>query len=253
MRLAWRVTSEPSSHITRLLVFSRGLHSISIASVRGDLPAAHVVVRQAKLRRGQRHDECQAVHSLAVAATIRPCRCRLEIDQRAEEGSRRQAGRISIIFGRIVYDGDKGTIHAERTNIDRLEYLGRRGCSTGRQGRPHDRRESTVPSVRIHGRRGWQPAAEELLQLGSSGGEAGWKILEPEGPGTPMRPAEAATFGPDAARLSDEDGRGYHGGPQPVLVANRRLGHVLSPHDLVRETVDLFLLVPALVGIKLKA
>ena len=42
-------------------------------------------------------------------------------------------------------------------------------------------------------------------------------------------------------------------GPEPVLVANSRLGHVLRPHDLVREPVDLLLFVPALVWIKIEA
>ena len=40
---------------------------------------------------------------------------------------------------------------------------------------------------------------------------------------------------------------------RPFLVADGGLGHVLRADDLVREAVDLFLLVPALVGIELEA
>src|SRR5262245_14889877 len=53
--------------------------------------------------------------------------------------------------------------------------------------------------------------------------------------------------------LPDENGGGDDRRPQPFLVADGGLRDVLGANDLVREPVDLFLLVPALVGIEFEA
>src|SRR5215470_8596107 len=53
--------------------------------------------------------------------------------------------------------------------------------------------------------------------------------------------------------LTDEDGGGDDGGPEAFLVANGGLRDVLRSHDLVRELIDLFLFVPALVWIELES
>src|SRR5205814_3118578 len=52
---------------------------------------------------------------------------------------------------------------------------------------------------------------------------------------------------------ADQHGGGDDGRPEAFLVADRRLGDVLGSHDLIREPVDLLLLVPALVRIELEA
>src|SRR5262245_42873720 len=54
-------------------------------------------------------------------------------------------------------------------------------------------------------------------------------------------------------RLSDEHRRSDYRGPAALLVADGTLRDVLGADDLVRQTVDFFLLVPALVGIELQA
>src|SRR4051812_25433662 len=54
-------------------------------------------------------------------------------------------------------------------------------------------------------------------------------------------------------RLPDEDCCGHDRRPETFLVADRRLRHVLSADDLVRETIDFLFFVPALVGIEFEA
>src|SRR5262249_53377727 len=53
--------------------------------------------------------------------------------------------------------------------------------------------------------------------------------------------------------LADEHGGGDDRRPQALLVAYGGLGDVLGADDLVREPVDLFFFVPALVGIEFEA
>src|SRR6476659_10163275 len=50
-----------------------------------------------------------------------------------------------------------------------------------------------------------------------------------------------------------QDGGGDDSGPETLLVSDGRLRHVLGADDLVRQAINLFLLVPALVGIELEA
>src|SRR5215468_2422812 len=57
----------------------------------------------------------------------------------------------------------------------------------------------------------------------------------------------------EGSRLPDENGSRDDGGPESFLVADGGLGDVLRADDLVRELVDLLLLVPALVGIELQS
>src|SRR5579864_8378973 len=51
--------------------------------------------------------------------------------------------------------------------------------------------------------------------------------------------------------VENQHGGGDHGGPETTLVAHGRLRHVGGTHDLVREAIDLLLLVPGAVGIEL--
>src|SRR5262245_49149352 len=53
-----------------------------------------------------------------------------------------------------------------------------------------------------------------------------------------------------ANRLSDEHGGRDDGGPKTFLVADGRLRDVLRPHDLLRQTIDFLILVPARVRIE---
>src|SRR5689334_9460211 len=62
-----------------------------------------------------------------------------------------------------------------------------------------------------------------------------------------------AAIGETRLALSDEYSCGDDRGPQTFLVSDGGLRDVLRADDLVREPVDLFLLVPALVGIELQA
>src|SRR5262249_21714129 len=53
--------------------------------------------------------------------------------------------------------------------------------------------------------------------------------------------------------LPDEHGGRDDRGPERFLVADGSLGYVLSADDLVREAIDLFVFVPALVGVEFEA
>src|SRR3954463_7234048 len=54
-------------------------------------------------------------------------------------------------------------------------------------------------------------------------------------------------------RLPDENRCGHDRRPETFFVADRRLRHVLSADDLVREAIDFLFFVPALVRIEFEA
>src|ERR1039458_9415033 len=52
--------------------------------------------------------------------------------------------------------------------------------------------------------------------------------------------------------VEEEDSAGDGSGPAAVLVPNRRLGYVGGANDFVGDAIDLFFLVPALVGVEVE-
>ena len=75
------------------------------------------------------------------------------------------------------------------------------------------------------------------------------------GEGVALRKARARRRVRDRTylELAYQNRRRDHRGPEPLLAPYGRLRHVLGSHNLVREPVDLFLLVPAPVGIEIQA
>ena len=75
------------------------------------------------------------------------------------------------------------------------------------------------------------------------------------GEGVALRKARARRRVRDRTclKLAYQNRRCDHRGPEPLLAPYGRLRHVLGSHNLVREPVDLFLLVPAPVGIEIQA